>query len=212
MKSFKNLLAASAIASFSMSANAVGVTTFSDYASFAAAAGGPLSFESFEDYPSNPNFAPTQVFDYFSVSEINDAGDNVIKNSFTGAHDSSVVDGNDSIYSFNNGGASTVFDAFIAPTFAFGGYITSSKDTLVSYAVNGVSSTFSLGADVPAFFGVVDTTTAFNDITFTTKESDLLFGFDAVSVSAVPEASTLAMMAGGLGLVGFMAARRRKQA
>lgn len=38
------------------------------------------------------------------------------------------------------------------------------------------------------------------------------YTFNAGPISAVPEASTVAMMLGGLGLVGFMANRRRKTA
>jgi hypothetical protein len=45
----------------------------------------------------------------------------------------------------------------------------------------------------------------------TTSTGDYIF-VDNFTVSAVPEPSTYALMLGGLGLVGFMAARRRKQA
>lgn len=36
------------------------------------------------------------------------------------------------------------------------------------------------------------------------------YAFDSINVSPVPEPSTIALMLGGLGLVGFMAARRQK--
>lgn len=41
--------------------------------------------------------------------------------------------------------------------------------------------------------------------------NDMLFSVSNVSVSAVPEPSTYAMMIGGLGLVGLMAARRSRK-
>jgi len=59
---------------------------------------------------------------------------------------------------------------------------------------------FGFGVDVPI---------AFNTIPGVFTVSN--FKFDE-TVSAVPEPSTYALMLGGLGLVGFMAARRRKQA
>jgi len=45
----------------------------------------------------------------------------------------------------------------------------------------------------------------------TTSTGDYVF-VDNFTVSAIPEPSTYALMLGGLGLVGFMAARKRKQA
>lgn len=42
--------------------------------------------------------------------------------------------------------------------------------------------------------------------------NDIIFSVSNVTVSPVPEPSTYALMIAGLGLVGFMAARRRKQA
>jgi hypothetical protein len=60
--------------------------------------------------------------------------------------------------------------------------------------------------------GVVKLTGSYQDIWFTTPQSENYYGFTVgAAVAAVPEPSTYAMMGLGLGLLGF-AARRRKQA
>ena len=56
-----------------------------------------------------------------------------------------------------------------------------------------------------------DITGNYQDPNITHGDYRLTFTGD-LTVAAVPEPSTYALMFGGLGLVGFMAARRRKQA
>lgn len=73
----------------------------------------------------------------------------------------------------------------------------------------GGSIGFSLGGNLQSF---LDTEFLTGKIGVYTESQTANFTNLAVSVSAVPEPSTIALMAGGLGLVGFMAARRRKQA
>jgi len=65
----------------------------------------------------------------------------------------------------------------------------------------------SLGTDVAAYL----TMTCVNDEALVYGQIDPVLTGPGGGVTAVPEPSVYAMMMGGLGLVGFMAARRRKQ-
>lgn len=213
MKSFKNVIAASALATLSMSANA-SIVSYSDFASFASAITDPLIIDDFESYAANPDFAATQNFNGFYMAEVGDAGDNVIKSSFTGAFDEAITSGVEAFYTYTNTiGASTIFGSAAGAGYAFGTNVTTDKDTTVTLTVNGQDFTQSFLADTTQFFGVIGTGETFGNVAFEVADVKTTIGFDDVAfVGPVPEASTLAMMAGGLGLVGFMAARRRKQA
>jgi hypothetical protein len=79
-------------------------------------------------------------------------------------------------------------------------------------ALDGTSFTASGSANAYVFFGAV-TDTPFTSVTISTSElgalDNLEFG-NAVTVAAVPETSTWAMMILGFAGVGFMAYRRKQ--
>jgi len=61
------------------------------------------------------------------------------------------------------------------------------------------------------FFGLTGTGIVSASLT-SSSNGDYVFIDNFTSVSAVPEPSAYALMLGSLGLVGFMASRKRKQA
>ena len=176
---------------------------FTDRAAFNAAAGGGLSFESFET-PFAP--APTVNFPGFSISETGAISNTVFSDPF-GATDGSLA----AVYRDNDNSVSTF--AFTSPVTAFGLDVTTSTATTV--LVGGdISSSFSLFANTPQFFGVISTT-PFSTVTFNASGPPEV-GFDAVSfgtaaVGVVPEPGTLALVGTGLlPLAGVVVRRRRR--
>lgn len=81
-------------------------------------------------------------------------------------------------------------------------------------AVSFTSNTGATETFVASSLGTYFFDSSFNNIVSASWTSNSAFAFDNINVSAVsavPEPSTYALMLGGLGMVGFMATRRRKQ-
>lgn len=130
---------------------------------------------------------------------------------------------------YNQGDDSTIYDHVAIDQ---GSYANSLTTTAVSNLENGRWHSADITFNSGVISVILDGNTVINDYTIEGYTAfDGYFGFTGATgyysnlqkvknftltsssvTSAVPEASTIGMMLGGLGLVGFMAARRLKQA
>ncbi len=134
------------------------------------------------------------------------------------------------IYATGSGGAGYTDDGsgrnadflFDSPINAFGVDITATGDMTVSVG-GDLSSSISLTAGTASFFGVINTMTAFDQVTFSSSAGsladNLFVDFDNLSfgpietTAVVPEPSTFALLGiGGLALAGYGWRRKRQQA
>ena len=206
IRKLPGLLIASTLAFCASTVSAVPVF-YTNQADFLAAAGSSLGFESYEVAPDT--FAAQYDFSGFSVSETNgiDALTNVLINGAFGT--TPVTDGNGAIWYDDNGDSLSHFFSFASGVNAFGLDITTSEASTVTITGSGFSTTLSLGANMPTFFGVIDTMVSdFSPITFNASGGPLV-GFDSTYYgTAVPEPASLALL--GLGLLGMGFVRRRQ--
>jgi hypothetical protein len=177
---------------------------FTDRATFDAATGGGLSFESFE----NPwSTSATVVFSGFSVSELN--GNNQIHyQGISSTYISAVTDGSGACVYQDNGNSIGMFFAFNNPTYAIGMDITVNPvNTLVIDIGGGVTDTLAFSTNnSPKFWGVISDS-VIDTITFdgVATGSANYIGFDAVSYG-VPEPATICLL--GLGALSLLRRKR----
>ncbi|MCF6346650.1 MAG: FxDxF family PEP-CTERM protein [Thiomicrorhabdus sp.] len=127
----------------------------------------------------------------------------------------------DNVASVAVGAFSSVFDFTIDVDSVFNAYATGTPASISAFTgiflSNGLagSTGFSPPIDSP-YAGIFDQTLSAGTYTLTVEglglagNSGYTLEASAFSVSPVPEPSSIALMLGGLGLVGFMAARRKK--
>ena len=104
-----------------------------------------------------------------------------------------------------------------ALTFSLAGNQRGYADSFVNVHIGDVDQTFGrASSDLFATFSLLFTPTETGDYSFgfldTTKGDNVGALLDNVSVTAVPEPETYALMLAGLGLIGFSARRRKTQA
>lgn len=178
---------------------------YTDRTSFNNAAGGGLSFESFE---SNPQLGESVTYGDLTFTE--SGGTNIFTNTalnsfFTAA----TTDGEHSIwYDDNDASISTLTFGLAAPITALGLDIATSSNSTVTIG-GDIAGSISLTANTPSFFGIIDLMSPFSSVTFSASGGPEV-GFDAVSFGdAIPEPSTLILTA--LALVPFVAYARRRR-
>jgi len=178
---------------------------FYDRASFDAATGGGLDFESFE---ADFSVAPIIIFSGFTVGESNgDNGLGQLRN-FPGIVDGAITDGTGALGFTDNGDSIGTFFSFNRQVTAFGLDITTNPGSAMTIG-GSVTDSIILGNDTASFWGVIDMD-GIASITFSASGSPNV-GFDAVSYSAVPVPAAVWLFGSGLlGLVGM--ARRKKAA
>jgi hypothetical protein len=180
-------------------------TYYTDRASFNAAAGGGLSFESFEVAP--PGWAPSYDFDGFTMRETN--GTNALTNTLINSYFTACVTHGEGAVWYDDNGDSIGWFEFDPQVTAFGVDVTASGTCTV--AIGGdVSSSLALTANTPAFFGVIDGA-GFDTISFSASGGPNV-GFDAVAFLPVPEPSSIALCSIALGMTIAAARRRRRRA
>lgn len=109
-----------------------------------------------------------------------------------------------------NPGTQTMYDSGFTLDFLAQGTYTFTVATYDNWA-NGLTLAEGFLFDAEAPIALADWNQPANSINMGPNYSVWIDGVDS-AVSAVPEPSTYALMLGGLGFVGFMASRRRKQA
>lgn len=177
---------------------------FTDRASFDAATGGGLNFESFE---ADFAVADTIVFAGFTVSETLGIDALGQLRDFPGLVDGAITDGTGALVYDDNGESIGTFFSFASPITAFGLDIATSPGSTV--AIGGsVSDNLTLIDNTPSFWGVIDIA-GITSITFDASGGPNV-GFDAISFgqAVIPAPGAILLGTIGVSLVGWL--RRRK--
>jgi hypothetical protein len=183
---------------------------YTSEAAFLAAAGGGLSFESFES-----PLSVTSTVVNFSGGSFGCSASGYCPG-FFGVRTGFASDGVQTVYFATPSSATFTFNS---PITAFGvdmiGPGTAGATDITINWVNGSSQIYTgitgSGYDV-WFSGVIDST-PFISVTFSGTAADDGIDFDRLRFTgAVPEPETYAMLLAGLGLLGFIGRRRRQQA
>jgi len=175
---------------------------FTDRAAFDAAAGGELSFESFE---GSPQQGASVTYGDLTLTEsggVNYFTHTAVNSIFTSA----TTDGQHSIwYDDNDNSVSTLTFGLASPVTALGFDIATALNSTVTIG-GDIASSISLTANTPSFFGVIDLMSPINTVTFSASGGPNV-GFDAVSYgNAIPEPGTVCL----LGLGGLVLRRKLK--
>ncbi|SEM53673.1 VPLPA-CTERM protein sorting domain-containing protein [Syntrophus gentianae] len=176
---------------------------FNDRASFNVAAGGGLSFESFEN---DFAVAETIVFNGFTVSET--SGINALGQlrDFPGLVNA-ITDGTGGLGYDDNDDSIGSFFAFTNAISAFGLDIATNPGSTITIG-GSVNYVLPLGNNTPSFWGVIDTA-GITSITFDASGGPNV-GFDAVSFGQVVPIPAAVWLFGS-GLVGLAGLRRKFQ-
>jgi len=171
---------------------------FTDRAAFDAAAGGELSFESFE---GSPQQGASVTYGDLTLTEsggVNYFTHTAVNSIFTSA----TTDGQHSIwYDDNDNSVSTLTFGLASPVTALGFDIATALNSTVTIG-GDIASSISLMANTPSFFGVIDLMSPINTVTFSASGGPNV-GFDAVSYgNAIPEPGTVCLLGlGGLAMI-----------
>ena len=183
------------------------IVTYADRTSFNNAAGGGLSFESFE---SDPQSGASVTYGDLTFTET-DGQNNFTNTALSSFFSSATTDGQHSIwYDDNNASISTLTFGFASPLTAVGLDITTSASGVMTIG-GDIAASINLTANTPSFFGVIDLMSPFSTITFSASGGPNV-GFDAVSFgNAVPEPTSLIVWS-LLAALGLLAHGRRRRA
>lgn len=178
---------------------------FTDRASFDAAAGSGLNFESFE---ADFAVADTIIFAGFTVSEtlgINALGQ---LRDFPGLVDGAITDGTGALGYDDNADSVGTFFSFASPITAFGLDIATNPGSTVTIG-GSVSDSLVLIDNTPSFWGVIDMD-GITSISFDASGAPNV-GFDAVSFgqAVIPAPGAILLGSIGVGRVSWLRRRRR---
>ena len=217
--------ALAAAATLSLSAQAAPTFYNSEAAFMAAAAGIPLTTETFNNYSGSNTKNITNLASGLNISsnaDLSDANDDVncADNGKGKGKGKDKDNGNCISFSTPKKGSSQEFTFDSGAINAFGLFLgdlaTTGWSTLMLKTSNGDTTSYSLNSGRGSdryYFGLVDLAATFTSVTLTNSaENDLVY-IDNVSWgkgNVVPEPGILAML--GLGLAGVAVARRRRQA
>ncbi|MFN5972394.1 MAG: PEP-CTERM sorting domain-containing protein [Microcystis sp.] len=199
------ILGLSTIGSMMICGSAQALTFFNNRNAFNAAAGGSLSFESFEN-PNLPYPQPSFPFQggTFTVTETN--GTNFLTNTLVnGAFGSfPVTNGQGALWYDDNGPSVGVFG--LNPSVSAIGFDLTTRANAVVVLGGSIATVLNLTANTPQFFGVIGNPGEISQITFDASGVPLV-GWDAVSFGnanavVTPEPSTILglLAVAGLGL------------
>jgi len=178
---------------------------FTDRASFDAATGGGLAFESFEE---DFDWTPVKVFAGFTVSETQGV-DALAQLRYYSYLPGAITDGTGALWYDDNGSSIGTFYAFTSPITAFGLDVTTDEASTVTIG-GSVSDSLVLGVNTPAFWGVIDPA-GLTSITFDASGGPNI-AFDALSYGqaggVIPAPGAFLLAGLGANLVRWMRRRR----
>lgn len=209
------LSALAAAATLSLSAHAAPTFYSSEAAFKAAAAGIPLTTETFSNYSGQPTTSITNLASGLNISSnvnLSDAsGYDCAGNSWSGAciSFSTPSQGSSQLFTFDSG-AINAFGLFL------GDLATVGRSILTLTTSTGATKQYSLDSgwgNASYYFGVVDLEDTFTSVRLQNSDGGDVVYIDNVSWgkgNVVPEPGILAMLGLGLGLAGMAMVRRRQ--
>jgi len=162
---------------------------YSDRTAFEAAAGGGLSFESFEE-----EFTSSASVDFTDFTASETEGTNIgflvqLRNFASGSVSNAFTDGTGALAYTDNGDSIATFFDFSTPITAFGIDVTTSEASTIAVGGSSILDSFNTAVNTPQFWGVIDTD-GITQVTFDVSGGPNV-GFDSLSYGVAVSLSYL---------------------